>query len=70
MTLGPRQYVRCTKPATVIVTEKKPGKDGQRGTMSLCDHCFAIFLKTYGPHFATAQEIKPPHTELKPNETH
>ena len=27
----------------MIVTEKKPGKDGHRGAMSLCNDCLTVF---------------------------
>jgi hypothetical protein len=39
------QRTRCPKPPTVIITETEPGPDGQRGSMSLCDSCLAVFLE-------------------------
>lgn len=43
MTIGrPRPPpARCTERAALVVTEKSPGSDGQRGAMSLCAACFA-----------------------------
>lgn len=43
-TLGPGK-MRCTRPPQVLVTEKKPGADGQRGSMSLCSECLGVFNK-------------------------
>ena len=48
MTLGPRPTVRCEKRPVVIATEKIQGKDGLRGSMSLC-----------GEHMDDLQRIKP-----------
>lgn len=45
MTLGPRVWERCKARPTKIVTESTPGKDGQIGSMSLCDECFLMFVK-------------------------
>lgn len=39
----PFKMTRCTDKPTVIVTEKSAGKDGQVGSMSLCDHCLGVF---------------------------
>ena len=45
-TLGGRfKWTRCVNKPLFIVTEKKPGKDGLIGSMSLCDHCLAVFNK-------------------------
>lgn len=46
MTLGPGR-VRCSNTPTVIITEKKPGPDGQRGSMSLCAECLPVFKKEH-----------------------
>lgn len=32
-------WTRCEKPPTWIVKETKPGADGRKGSMSLCDDC-------------------------------
>lgn len=57
MTLGPRQWVRCPNPPTVISTELVPDpKDGQRGSMSLCDECLAVFKKRF-PQWRTQYQI-------------
>ena len=53
MTLGGRpELVRCTSAPTVIVREKLPGKDGQRGSMSLCGVCLVVFKQQLGEDFA------------------
>lgn len=36
---------RCTRDAQVIVKERKPGKDGRKGSMSLCHGCLAQLIK-------------------------
>lgn len=46
MTLGPRSWDRCTKKPTVVVSEEQPGKDGQKGSMSMCQECFEVFQLT------------------------
>ena len=57
MTLGgsTERMTRCTKRPLWIVTEDKPGRDGKRGSMSLCGACYAIFLD----FFRTAHTAKP-----------
>jgi len=53
MTLGPRQWGRCKAKPAVIVAEVKPGADGQRGSMSLCASCLAVFQRSW-PDWQTA----------------
>jgi len=45
MTIGgrPGGRERCGAAPTVIATEIKPGKDGQIGSMALCDDCLEVF---------------------------
>ena len=46
MTLGGRPgRVRCSNEPVVSAKETKPGKDGQMGSMSLCDSCLTVFTK-------------------------
>lgn len=60
MTLGGSPgRVRCSNVPTVIAKENKPGKDGRKGSMSLCDSCRVVFVETLGPSFATLTPIKP-----------
>jgi hypothetical protein len=60
MTLGPRQkHVRCHEVPVAIATEKEPAADGQRGSMSLCGHCFEVFQKQAGVPAATFKCIDP-----------
>lgn len=60
MTLGGRPgYVRCKEKPVVIVTENKPGRDGRKGSMSLCAACWRVMLKQLGGKFATAEPIDP-----------
>jgi hypothetical protein len=58
MTLGPRSWVRCTSKPTVIVTEKKSGEDGQKGSMSLCAPCKEKLIQQRGKGFFTEKTIK------------
>ncbi len=52
--LGGRE--RCDARPTVIATEIKPGKDGQIGSMSLCDDC-ADVLQTQMPGVTKIRRI-------------
>lgn len=50
MTLGPRpSYERCREKPTVIAKEKKPGEDGQCGSMTLCTGCLLQFMTQMSP---------------------
>lgn len=42
---SPKTTQRCTNKPTMLVTEDKPGKDGQIGSMTLCDGCYAVMQK-------------------------
>lgn len=33
---------RCRNKPTTLATEKEPGPDGQRGSMTVCDACLAV----------------------------
>jgi hypothetical protein len=61
MTLGGdlHERDRCSEAPTVIVTERKPGADGQRGSMSLCDACLAVAKKQLGATSFTVRRVKP-----------
>jgi hypothetical protein len=61
MTLGgtPGGRVRCSNIPAFIAKENKPGKDGRKGSMSLCESCSKVFVDTLGPSFATLTPIKP-----------
>jgi len=57
MRLGPRpQPERCKNKPTVLVTKNKPGKDNQRGSMTLCDGCLSEFRRRFPKDFATIQD--------------
>ena len=58
MVIGPRRLVRCTEKAMFVVTEKRPGKDGVIGSMSLCNKCLARFLDQMGGDFADVKAIE------------
>ena len=49
--------VRCSQEPTVIATEKKPGSDGLRGSMSLCASCRDATVKQLGTEFAEFEPI-------------
>lgn len=59
MQMGGPLMRRCAKRPMLIVKEKKPGPDGRRGSMSLCEECFAEFLVAYGPNHAIVRMIRP-----------
>lgn len=38
---GPRKTTeRCKNKPTMLMEEREPGEDGQRGSMTVCDDCF------------------------------
>lgn len=49
---------RCENVPVFISKEKKPGPDGVRGSMSLCDECAQIMRKQLGDNYATLTPIK------------
>lgn len=49
--------VRCANVPTVVAVENKPGKDGEFGSMSLCDNCKSMMIKQLGPTFASFEKI-------------
>lgn len=58
MTLGPAPpLVRCKDLPTVIAKEKKPGKDGRKGSMSMCTRHQQVFEKDF-PNTATFHKIR------------
>lgn len=59
MTLGPRPTIRCPQAPIWIAKERKPGKDGQCGSMALCDDCVKVLVDKLGKKFATFTRIKP-----------
>lgn len=52
------QEIRCENKPSVIATEKKPGKDGLIGSMSLCKTCKEEFIKKMGKDFATFKPLR------------
>ncbi len=58
MTLGGSPgRVRCSNVPTLIAKENQPGKDGRKGSMSLCESCAKVFVQELGPSFATLTPI-------------
>ena len=45
---GGHKMIRCNLAPKVTITEKKPGADGQVGSMSLCEHCLEVFQNQEG----------------------
>lgn len=61
MTLGGRPGLeRCSNKPTVIVKEKKAGRDGRRGSMALCASCLKAFLRRFGDAYATVSPLTAP----------
>lgn len=58
MTLGPRQMRRCKNVPTVVATENVAGKDGEFGSMSLCDSCKSMFRLQFGIDYANFTRIQ------------
>lgn len=56
-----RKAVRCENKPVVIITEKEPGADGQKGSMSLCKECLKEAEKQL-PELFTIEPIQI-HTE-------
>ncbi len=55
---GPmKTRIRCDKVPLVIATEKRPGEDGQVGSMSLCGACKFEFERQFGHDFATYEAL-------------
>ena len=53
MTLGPRSYVRCEEKPVLVVSEIVPGKDEEKGQMSMC-----------AKHYKKFKEFKPMEHEI------
>jgi len=58
MTLGGRPgRVRCSNVPAFIAKEKRAGKDGRKGSMSLCEECSKVFSAQMGPNYADLKPI-------------
>jgi hypothetical protein len=55
---GVPRMMRCDNKPTVIVKETKPGKDGLKGSMSLCDECLTVAKKNLPKNFFTEKKIE------------
>jgi hypothetical protein len=62
MTLGGvlNGRIRCKNKPTKLLTENAPGKDGRIGSMTVCDHCFAVFQRQMPEGYATATDLEKP----------
>lgn len=61
MTLGGRPaLVRCNNVPVCIATEREAGKDGQKGSMSLCAECWTQMFRQLGAHYADFSPITKP----------
>jgi hypothetical protein len=59
LTFGPRRpRIRCSNKPAYIAKEKRKGKDGKRGSMSLCKDCAVVFEKQMGKDYAELTPIK------------
>lgn len=50
--------VRCNNVPTCIAKERKPGSDGLRGSMSLCDRCKSKIIEQLGADYAAFSALK------------
>jgi hypothetical protein len=55
--MGGPAFERCHNRPTQIVRERTPGRDGRRGSMSLCDECRVVFDKQVGAATVTTQPL-------------
>ncbi len=55
---GRPELIRCTNKPLFLVTEKEPGDDGLKGSMSLCAHCLAVFSKQMPDKHVEINHIK------------
>lgn len=55
---GQHRPHRCTAKPTVIAEENKPGTDGRKGSMSLCENCKRVMVEQLGADFATFRPVK------------
>ena len=59
-----RQTERCKNKPGYLVSEVKPGKDGRKGAMSLCDECKRVFAKLNRPGIKYETLIPEPGPKL------
>ncbi len=55
---GNHRRHRCTNKPIVVVTERQVGKDGQRGSMSLCEECKGVFEQRFPPSYVKFEPIR------------
>jgi hypothetical protein len=53
-----KKRVRCGNTPTTIATETEPGKDGHRGSMSMCDDCVAVAKLQLPKDFCTFKPMR------------
>jgi hypothetical protein len=52
------RVIPCRNAPTTLVTERRSGTDGQRGSMTLCDTCLAVAQRQLGDeHFFIAARL-------------
>lgn len=52
------KHWRCNERPAVIVREKEAGKDGERGSMSLCPDCFVQLCLQLGGTFDVVEDLR------------
>lgn len=57
------QWVRCDIKPRWLAEEKKPGPDGVKGSMTLCDNCKKQMKKKYGKEGLALPKITPINRE-------
>lgn len=65
MIMGPGLVERCPNVPKVIVYENHPGKDGQKGSMSLCLGCLKKFRSEFPLGHARIEQIKNQNAKRK-----
>lgn len=55
---GGHKMLQCKERPVWLATENHPGKDGMRGSMTLCDTCSETMKAQLGETFATLEPLK------------
>lgn len=54
---GVPRMIRCKNTPEFVAKERKPGKDGRRGSMSICRECLGVMVSQRGPNYAKLTPI-------------
>ena len=57
-------HIQCDNKPDYIATERKPDKDGRKGSMSMCAKCAVVFQEQKGTKYADLVSIEEVANEL------